>query len=60
MESLYLLSLNMASALCLLKEQHMPRSVGNMVKMLEQFSRTPFHAHHFSIPVISKVWGGRL
>ena len=47
---LYLLSRNISSAFCILNEQHMPRSVGNMVNMLEQLTRTPFHAHHFITP----------
>ena len=49
-DSLYLLSLNISSALCMLNEQHIPLSVGNMVKMLEQLILRPFQAHHFRIP----------
>ena len=30
---------------CLLNEQHMPRSVGYIEKMLEQLTLTPFHMH---------------
>ena len=48
--SLYLLLLNISSAFCMLKEQHMPRFVGNNVKMLGQSSFTPFHEHHLIIP----------
>ena len=49
-DSLYLLSLNISSALSMLNEQHIPLSVGNMEKMLEQLSLRPFQAHHFRIP----------
>ena len=57
MSSLYLLSLNISSALCMLKEQHMPRSVGNMLNMLEQFSLLPFQEHHFRSPTIEVIQG---
>ena len=50
--SLYLLLLNISSAFCMLKEQHMPRLVGNNVKILEQSSFTPFQEHCLIIPRI--------
>jgi hypothetical protein len=34
----------------MLKEQHIPLSVGNMVKMLEQFREMPFQEQDLSIP----------
>ena len=48
----YLLSLYISSAFCLLKEQHMPRSVGILENMLEQLNRLPFHQHFFIMPVM--------
>ena len=48
----YLLSWYISSALCLLKEQHIPRSVGILENMLEQLSRLPFHQHFFNMPVM--------
>ena len=39
----------------MLKEQHMPRSVGNMLKMLEQFSLAPFQEHHLRRPVLMLI-----
>ena len=46
----YLLSLNMASAFCLLNVQHIPRSVGYIENMLEQFIFCPFHWQLFISP----------
>ena len=46
----YLLSLNIASAFCLLNVQHIPRSVGYIENMLEQLSLRPFHWQLFIIP----------
>jgi hypothetical protein len=39
----------------MLKEQHIPLSVGNMVKMLEQFREMPFQEQDLSIPEM-KSW----
>jgi hypothetical protein len=39
----------------MLKEQHMPRSVGNMVKILEQGREWPFQVQDLSIPEIVKI-----
>ena len=49
-DSLYLLSLNISSALSILNEQHIPLSVGNIVNMLEQLSLMPFQVHDLRIP----------
>ena len=48
--SWYLLFLNISLAFCLLNVQHIPRSVGYIEKMLEQFILLPFHTHPLIIP----------
>ena len=52
----YLLSLNISSAFCLLKEQHIPRSVGIFENMLEQLNLLPFHQHSLIIPNHVNRW----
>ena len=46
----YPLFLNISFAFCLLNVQHIPRSVGYIEKMLEQFSLCPFQTQLFIIP----------
>ena len=48
--SWYLPFLNISSALCLLKEQHIPWSVGVIENRLEQLILWPFHMHSFIMP----------
>lgn len=52
--SVYLLCRNILSAFSILKEQHIPRSVGNMVKTLEQLSRMPFQEQDLNMPEMNQ------
>ena len=54
--SWYFPSLNISSAFSLLKEQHIPRSVGCISKIAAQLMGCPFHTHFFIIPVSSFSW----
>ena len=40
----------MASAAAMLKVQHMPRSVGNVLKMAEQGTGSPLHSQYLRSP----------
>ena len=48
--SWYLFFIYISSAFCLLKEQHIPWSVGCILNIDAQLSGFPLHKHFFSIP----------
>ena len=49
--SWYLFFIYISSAFCLLKEQHIPLSVGCILNIDAQLSGFPLHKHFFNIPV---------